>query len=82
MLVKRAVNDFSSPNVAKEVYFGYLRSTIIEDTLPAMFQFLKSNVLQRNHVGDWGGYIGSKLLVMTQPSSRQLYAIKFSLRIM
>jgi arginyl-tRNA synthetase len=52
--VKRAVVDFSSPNIAKEMHVGHLRSTIIGDTLARMFEFSDVDVLRRNHVGDWG----------------------------
>lgn len=52
--VKRAVIDFSSPNIAKEMHVGHLRSTIIGDTLARMLEFSKVEVLRRNHVGDWG----------------------------
>ncbi|ONK61799.1 uncharacterized protein A4U43_C08F33700 [Asparagus officinalis] len=52
--VKRAVVDFSSPNIAKEMHVGHLRSTIIGDTLARMLEFSKVDVLRRNHVGDWG----------------------------
>ncbi|OAY71455.1 Arginine--tRNA ligase, chloroplastic/mitochondrial [Ananas comosus] len=52
--VKRAVIDFSSPNIAKEMHVGHLRSTIIGDTLARMFEFSNVEVLRRNHVGDWG----------------------------
>jgi arginyl-tRNA synthetase len=52
--VKRAVVDFSSPNIAKEMHVGHLRSTIIGDTLARMFEFSYVDVLRRNHVGDWG----------------------------
>ncbi|KAL2251149.1 UNVERIFIED_CONTAM: Arginine--tRNA ligase, chloroplastic/mitochondrial [Sesamum indicum] len=52
--VKRAVVDFSSPNIAKEMHVGNLRSTIIGDTLARMLEFSKVEVLRRNHVGDWG----------------------------
>lgn len=52
--VKKAVVDFSSPNIAKEMHVGHLRSTIIGDSLARMLEFSKVEVLRRNHVGDWG----------------------------
>ena len=52
--IKRAVVDFSSPNIAKEMHVGHLRSTIIGDTLARMLEFSHVEVLRRNHVGDWG----------------------------
>jgi len=52
--VKRALFDFSSPNIAKEMHVGHIRSTILGDTLARMFEFENIEVLRRNHVGDWG----------------------------
>lgn len=52
--VRQAVVDFSSPNIAKEMHVGHLRSTIIGDTLARMLEFSNVQVLRRNHVGDWG----------------------------
>jgi len=60
--VKRAVIDFSSPNIAKEMHVGHLRSTIIGDTLARMFEFSNVDVLRRNHVGDWGTQVTSLVL--------------------
>ncbi|KAL6974475.1 arginine--tRNA ligase [Sarracenia purpurea var. burkii] len=56
--VKRAVVDFSSPNIAKEMHVGHLRSTIIGDTLSRLLEFSNVEVLRRNHVGDWGTQFG------------------------
>ncbi|CAN6894819.1 unnamed protein product [Brassica oleracea] len=56
--VKRALVDFSSPNIAKEMHVGHLRSTVIGDTLARMLEFSKVEVLRRNHVGDWGTQFG------------------------
>ncbi|KAK1677516.1 hypothetical protein QYE76_038364 [Lolium multiflorum] len=56
--VKRVVLDFSSPNIAKEMHVGHLRSTIIGETLARILQFLNVYVLRRNHVGDWGTQFG------------------------
>lgn len=56
--VKRAVVDFSSPNIAKEMHVGHLRSTIIGDTLARMLEYSGVEVLRRNHVGDWGTQFG------------------------
>ncbi|CAA2968976.1 arginine--tRNA ligase, chloroplastic mitochondrial-like isoform X2 [Olea europaea subsp. europaea] len=56
--IKRAVVDFSSPNIAKEMHVGHLRSTIIGDTLARMLEYSNVNVLRRNHVGDWGTQFG------------------------
>ncbi|KAG6390679.1 hypothetical protein SASPL_148418 [Salvia splendens] len=56
--VKRVVVDFSSPNIAKEMHVGHLRSTIIGDTLARMLEFSNVEVLRRNHVGDWGTQFG------------------------
>ncbi|CAL5321718.1 unnamed protein product [Camellia sinensis] len=58
LTVKRAVVDFSSPNIAKEMHVGHLRSTIIRDTLARMLEFSNVDVLWRNHVGDWGTQFG------------------------
>ncbi|XP_031385747.1 arginine--tRNA ligase, cytoplasmic-like isoform X2 [Punica granatum] len=56
--IQRAVVDFSSPNIAKEMHVGHLRSTIIGDTLARMLEFSNVEVLRRNHVGDWGTQFG------------------------
>ncbi|CAK0784285.1 hypothetical protein CVIRNUC_007489 [Coccomyxa viridis] len=55
---KRAVVDFSSPNVAKEMHVGHLRSTIIGDTLARSLEFCGVDTLRINHVGDWGTQFG------------------------
>lgn len=55
---QKIIVDFSSPNVAKELHVGHLRSTIIGDSLARLFEFLGHNVLRLNHVGDWGTQFG------------------------
>lgn len=55
---KRAVVDFSSPNIAKEMHVGHLRSTIIGDSIARMLEYCNVEVLRRNHVGDWGTQFG------------------------
>ncbi|KAL7564846.1 hypothetical protein ACA910_001591 [Epithemia clementina (nom. ined.)] len=55
---QRIVVDFSSPNIAKEMHVGHLRSTIIGDTLCNLLEFLGHDVLRLNHVGDWGTQVG------------------------
>ena len=55
---QRIVVDFSSPNIAKEMHVGHLRSTIIGDTLCNLLDFLGHEVVRLNHVGDWGTQFG------------------------
>mmetsp|Transcript_42703 Transcript_42703/g.74822 ORF Transcript_42703/g.74822 Transcript_42703/m.74822 type:complete len:481 (-) Transcript_42703:721-2163(-) len=55
---KKIVVDFSSPNIAKEMHVGHLRSTIIGDTLSNLLSFAGHDVLRLNHVGDWGTQFG------------------------
>ena len=55
---KRIVIDFSSPNIAKEMHVGHLRSTIIGDSLANVLAFLGYDVLRLNHIGDWGTSFG------------------------
>jgi len=50
--------DFSSPNIAKEMHVGHLRSTIIGDSLARVQEFMGHQVLRLNHVGDWGTQFG------------------------
>jgi len=56
--VRTAVVDYSSPNIAKEMHVGHLRSTILGETLASILQFTGVNVLRLNHVGDWGTQFG------------------------
>ena len=55
---RRVVIDYSSPNVAKEMHVGHLRSTVIGDALARMYRYAGHNVIARNHVGDWGTPFG------------------------
>ncbi|KAF0812554.1 Arginine--tRNA ligase [Andreprevotia sp. IGB-42] len=52
------VVDYSSPNLAKEMHVGHLRSTIIGDALARLLDFLGHTVVRQNHVGDWGTQFG------------------------
>lgn len=54
----RIVIDFSSPNVAKPMHVGHLRSTIIGDCLNRLLRFLGHEVITDNHLGDWGTQFG------------------------
>lgn len=52
------VIDYSSPNLAKEMHVGHLRSTIIGDSMVRVLEFIGHNVIRANHVGDWGTQFG------------------------
>ncbi|MCT6881932.1 MAG: arginine--tRNA ligase, partial [Snodgrassella alvi] len=52
------VIDYSSPNLAKEMHVGHLRSSIIGDSLNRILSFLGHKVIPQNHVGDWGTQFG------------------------
>ena len=56
------VVDYSSPNVAKEMHVGHLRSTIIGDTLARVLAFEGHTVIRQNHLGDWGTQFGMVIL--------------------
>jgi arginyl-tRNA synthetase len=58
---KTFVIDFSSPNVAKPMHVGHLRSTIIGDSLARLLRFLGHRVIGDNHLGDWGTQFGMLL---------------------
>jgi arginyl-tRNA synthetase len=55
---QKIVIDFSSPNIAKEMHVGHLRSTIIGDCIARILEFRGNDVLRLNHVGDWGTQFG------------------------
>lgn len=63
---EKIIVEFSSPNVAKELHVGHLRSTIIGDCLARLFEFLGFDVLRLNHIGDWGTQFGMLIAYMQQ----------------
>lgn len=66
---EKIVVEFSSPNVAKELHVGHLRSTIIGDCLARLFEFLGHDVLRLNHIGDWGTQFGMLIAYMRDEAS-------------
>jgi len=59
---KTAVLDFSSPNVAKPMHVGHIRSTILGDSLARALRLLGHRVVTDNHIGDWGTQFGMLLV--------------------
>jgi arginyl-tRNA synthetase len=55
---ERVVLDYSSPNAAKEMHVGHLRSTGIGDALSRILEYLGHHVIRQNHLGDWGTQFG------------------------
>jgi arginyl-tRNA synthetase len=66
------VVDFSSPNIAKEMHVGHLRSTIIGDCLARVLEFRGHPVLRLNHVGDWGTQFGMLITHLKQVAPEAL----------
>lgn len=56
------VIDYSSPNVAKPMHVGHIRTTVIGDTLVRVLRFLGHKVVSDNHLGDWGTQFGMIIL--------------------
>lgn len=55
---QRVVVDFSSPNVAKPMHVGHIRSTVIGDAIARILRFRGHHVITDNHLGDWGTQFG------------------------
>ncbi len=63
---QKIIVEFSSPNIAKELHVGHLRSTIIGDAIARLFEFLGHDVLRLNHIGDWGTQFGMLIAYMQE----------------
>ncbi|AFY74950.1 arginyl-tRNA synthetase [Synechococcus sp. PCC 7502] len=69
---QRIIVDFSSPNIAKEMHVGHLRSTIIGDCIARILEFQGHEVLRLNHVGDWGTQFGMLITYLKEVYPRAL----------
>jgi len=65
---KTIVVDFSSPNIAKQMHVGHLRSTIIGDCICRLLEFLGHKVIRQNHIGDWGTQFGMLIALFDEKS--------------
>lgn len=63
---QKIVVDYSSPNLAKEMHVGHLRSSIIGDAVARTLEFQGHNIIRQNHVGDWGTQFGMLLAYMEE----------------
>jgi arginyl-tRNA synthetase len=66
---QRVVVDYSGPNMAKQMHVGHLRSTIIGDSLAALFEFLGHDVIRQNHIGDWGTQFGMLIAYLEEQNT-------------
>jgi len=69
---QRVIVDFSSPNIAKEMHVGHLRSTIIGDAIARVLEFQGHDVLRLNHVGDWGTQFGMLITYLREAAPAAL----------
>ncbi len=68
----KVIVDFSSPNIAKEMHVGHLRSTIIGDAIARILEFRGYDVLRLNHVGDWGTQFGMLIAYLREAYPKAL----------
>ncbi len=69
---QKVIVDFSSPNIAKEMHVGHLRSTIIGDCIARILEFQGHDVLRLNHVGDWGTQFGMLITYLKEVAPEAL----------
>ena len=62
----KIIVDFSSPNIAKQMHVGHLRSTIIGDAIARILSFMGHDVVRDNHLGDWGTQFGLLIVGMRE----------------
>src|SRR5215472_17623983 len=55
---RTVIVEYSSPNIAKEMHVGHLRSTIVGDAIARVIEFAGHRLIRDNHVGDWGTQFG------------------------
>ena len=67
---QRIVVDYSSPNVAKEMHVGHLRSTVIGDCIARVLAFQGHHVIRQNHIGDWGTQFGMLIEFLLRSSNK------------
>jgi len=63
---EKIIVDFSSPNIAKQMHVGHLRSTIIGDAIARILSFMGHDVVRDNHLGDWGTQFGLLIVGMRE----------------
>ncbi len=63
---QRIVVDYSSPNLAKDLHVGAMRSTVIGDSIARVLEFLGHEALRQNHYGDWGANFGVLVAMIKQ----------------
>jgi arginyl-tRNA synthetase len=70
----KIIVEFSSPNIAKPMHVGHIRSTILGDALARIARFLGHNVVTDNHIGDWGTQFGKVIYGWKQHLNRNQLA--------
>ena len=73
---QRIVIDYSSPNLAKDLHVGTMRSTVIGDSIARVLEFLGHDVLRQNHYGDWGANFGVLVAMIKQEYGSGLEELK------
>ena len=73
---QRIVVDYSSPNLAKDLHVGTMRSTVIGDSIARTLEFLGHEVLRQNHYGDWGANFGVLVAMIKQETGADTEALK------
>lgn len=68
--------DYSSPNLAKEMHVGHLRSTLIGDSLHRLYEGLGAKVIAQNHVGDWGTQFGMLIAYLDEIEEKNTLLLK------
>ena len=65
--------DYSSPNIAKRMHIGHLRSTIIGDSIRRIYKYLGYHIVADNHIGDWGTQFGKLIIGYRRWLDREAY---------